>query len=141
VRAALFDAIAQVAELWSADAEVGQVGLPSVVMIVANADTDAQQALQMPTDVSLPAGPLLDVVCRAAGRRLNGVWLALAAILIAQLNPPPLILILKSGPSEEAERVCGRPSAGLSPPRWDSSVRRGAWSRCAFLTSTTLCGV
>ncbi|KAJ6522588.1 hypothetical protein B0H19DRAFT_655372 [Mycena capillaripes] len=95
MRAALFDAISQVAELWSADAEVGQALSELFKAITA-----------LPADVtllSLPAGPLLGVVCRAAGRRLNGVWLALAAILIAQLNPPPLILTLKSGPSEEAE--------------------------------------
>ncbi|KAJ7915368.1 hypothetical protein B0H13DRAFT_2324463 [Mycena leptocephala] len=103
LRAALFDAIAQVAELWSADAEVGQALSELFKAITA-----------LPADVtllSLPAGPLLGVVCRAAGRRLNGVWLALAAILIQQLNPPPLILTLKSGPSEEAE-ACVREAVG-----------------------------
>ncbi|KAJ7867851.1 hypothetical protein B0H13DRAFT_2559570 [Mycena leptocephala] len=70
----------------------------------------------LPADVtllSLPAGSLLDVVCRAVGRRLNGVWLALAAILIAQPNPPPLILTLKSGPSEEAEAGVREAVGGL----------------------------
>ncbi|KAJ7017049.1 hypothetical protein C8F04DRAFT_1406335 [Mycena alexandri] len=103
LRAALFDAIAQVAELWSADAEVGQALSELFKAITA-----------LPADVtllSLPAGPLLGVVCRAAGRRLTGVWLALATILIAQLNPPPLLLTLKSGPSEEAE-ACVRQAVG-----------------------------
>ncbi|KAJ7820857.1 hypothetical protein B0H13DRAFT_2291922 [Mycena leptocephala] len=103
LRAALFDAVAQVAELWSADAEVGQALSELFKAITA-----------LPADVtllSLSAGPLLGVVCRAAGRRLNGVWLALAAILIQQLNPPPLILTLKSGPSEEAE-ACVREAVG-----------------------------
>ncbi|KAJ7725697.1 hypothetical protein B0H16DRAFT_1593986 [Mycena metata] len=103
LRAALFDAIAQVAELWSADAEVGQALSELFKAITA-----------LPADVtllSLPAGPLLGVVCRAAGRRLTGVWLALATILIAQLNPPPLLLTLKSGPSEEAE-ACVREAVG-----------------------------
>ncbi|KAF8156219.1 hypothetical protein K438DRAFT_2026380 [Mycena galopus ATCC 62051] len=104
LRAALFDAIAQVAELWSADAEVGQALSELFKAITA-----------LPADVtllSLPAGPLLGVVCRAAGRRLTGVWLVLATILIAQLNPPPLFLTpLKSGPSEEAE-ACVREAVG-----------------------------
>ncbi|KAJ7321698.1 hypothetical protein DFH08DRAFT_383122 [Mycena albidolilacea] len=104
LRDALFNAVAQVAELWSADAEVGQALSELFKAITA-----------LPADVtllSLPAGPLLGVVCRAAGRRLNGVWLALAAILIAQLNPPPLILSsLKTGPSEEAE-ACVRQAVG-----------------------------
>ncbi|KAJ6468925.1 hypothetical protein C8R45DRAFT_1218716 [Mycena sanguinolenta] len=104
LRAALFDAIAQVAELWSADAEVGQTLSELFKAITA-----------LPADVtllSLPAGPLLGVVCRAASRRLTGVWLALAAILIAQLNPPPLFLTpLKSGPTAEAE-ACVREAVG-----------------------------
>jgi hypothetical protein len=104
LRDALFNAVAQVAELWSADAEVGQALSELFKAITA-----------LPADVtllSLPAGPLLGVVCRAAGRRLNGVWLALAAILIAQLNPPPPILSsLKTGPSEEAE-ACVRQAVG-----------------------------
>ncbi|KAJ7153236.1 hypothetical protein C8R46DRAFT_473041, partial [Mycena filopes] len=103
LRAALFDAIVQVAELWSADSEVGQALSELFKAITA-----------LPADVtllSLPAGPLLGVVCRAAGRRLTGVWLTLATILVAQLNPPPLLLALKSGPSEEAE-ACVREALG-----------------------------
>ncbi|KAF7344000.1 hypothetical protein MVEN_01689300 [Mycena venus] len=107
LRSALFDAIAQVAELWSADAEVGQALSELFKAITA-----------LPADVtllSLPAAPpLLGVVCRAAGRRLTGVWLALATILIAQLNPPPLLLTpLKSGPSEEAEECVRQAVGGL----------------------------
>ncbi|KAJ7696961.1 hypothetical protein B0H17DRAFT_1177748 [Mycena rosella] len=95
LRGALFDAIARVAELWSADSEVGQALSELFKAITA-----------LPADVtllSLPAQPLLGVVCRAAARQLTAVWLALAALLIAQLNPPPLILTLKSGPTAEAE--------------------------------------
>ncbi|KAJ7661997.1 hypothetical protein DFH06DRAFT_363441 [Mycena polygramma] len=105
MRAALFDAIAQVAELWSADAEVGQALSELFKAITA-----------LPADVtllSLPAAPLLGVVCGAAGRQLTGVWLALATILIAQLNPPPLILTLKSGPTEEAEAAVRQAVGGL----------------------------
>ncbi|KAJ7220593.1 armadillo-type protein [Mycena pura] len=103
LRAAIFDCIAQMAELWSADAEVGQA-LSELFKSITALPADV-------TLVTLPAQPLLGVVCRAAGRRLNAVWLALATILIAQLNPPPLFLTLRSGPSEEAE-ACVRNSAG-----------------------------
>ncbi|KAJ7869872.1 hypothetical protein B0H14DRAFT_3440354 [Mycena olivaceomarginata] len=72
-RDALFNAVAQVAELWSADAEVGQA-LSELFKAITALPADL-------TLLSLPAGPLLGVLCRAAGRRVNGVWLALAAIL------------------------------------------------------------
>ncbi|KAJ7493752.1 armadillo-type protein, partial [Mycena latifolia] len=105
LRGALFDAIARVAELWSADSEVGQALSELFKAITA-----------LPADVtllSLPAQPLLGVVCRAAARRLTAVWLALAALLIAQLNPPPLILTLRSGPTAEAEAGVREALGGL----------------------------
>ncbi|KAJ7095461.1 armadillo-type protein [Mycena crocata] len=95
MRGALFDAIARVAELWSADSEVGQA-LSELFRAITALPSDV-------TLLSLPAQPLLGVVCRAAERRLNAVWLALATILIAQLNPPPLFLTIKAEPNEEAE--------------------------------------
>ncbi|KAJ7452683.1 armadillo-type protein [Mycena galericulata] len=95
LRNGLFEAIAQVAELWSADSEVGQA-LSELFRAITALPADV-------TLLSLPAQPLLSVVCRAAGRRLTAVWLALATILIAQLNPPPMILTLQSAPSPEAE--------------------------------------
>jgi hypothetical protein len=60
------------------------------------------------TLISLPAGPLLELVCLASQRQLTAVWLSLAAILIAQLNPPPPILESnqhKTGPSREAHAI------------------------------------
>jgi len=66
----------------------------------------------LPTDItliSLPAGPLLEIVCFAAQRQLTAVWLSLASILIAQLNPPVLSLnAVKSGPTSEAVEVVRR---------------------------------
>jgi hypothetical protein len=44
-------------------------------------------------------------VCHAAQRQLTAAWLSLAAILIAQLNPPVFSLNMKSGPTPEAEAV------------------------------------
>ncbi|KAJ7339851.1 hypothetical protein DFH08DRAFT_1013365 [Mycena albidolilacea] len=75
-RDALFNAVAQVAESWSADAEVGQA-LSELFKAITALSADL-------TLLSLPAGPLLGVLCRTAGRRVNGVWLALAAILEAE---------------------------------------------------------
>ncbi|KAF7327466.1 hypothetical protein MKEN_00325000 [Mycena kentingensis (nom. inval.)] len=93
---AIYECIVQMAELWSTDAE-------ACVML-----SDLFKALTaLPDDItliSLPAGPLLGVVCRAAERQISAVWLSLATILIAQLNPPPLLLTDKSGPTQEAEQ-------------------------------------
>jgi hypothetical protein len=56
--------------------------------------------------LSLPAGPLLEMVCVAARRQLTAVWLSLASSLIVQLDPPPLFPpALKSMPNEEALRI------------------------------------
>ncbi|KAK7053926.1 armadillo-type protein [Favolaschia claudopus] len=104
LRQALSRAVEQVAELWSADAAVGQA-LSELVRAITALPADV-------TLLSLPAGPLLGVVCSAARRRLTGVWLALAASLVGQLNPPPLLLGSPSGPSEEAE-ACVREAVGV----------------------------
>lgn len=55
--------------------------------------------------MSLPAGPLLDLVCLAAQRHLTAAWLTLASILIAQLNPPSFLSTIKSGPTAEAQAI------------------------------------
>lgn len=57
------------------------------------------------TLITLPAGPLLELVCVAAQKQLTAAWLTLAAILIAQMNPPALLVSLKSGPTPEAEAI------------------------------------
>jgi hypothetical protein len=63
----------------------------------------------LPSDatlISLPAGPLLELVCLAAQRHLTAVWLSLASMLIIQLDPPSLLpLTLKSEPNPEAQRI------------------------------------
>jgi len=55
------------------------------------------------TLITLPARPLLELVCLAAQRQLTATWLSLAAILVAQLNPPVFSLNVKGGPTPEAE--------------------------------------
>ena len=63
----------------------------------------------LPTDItliSLPAGPLLELICMAIQRQVTATWISLATILIAQLNPPVFALSAnKPGPKLEAEAV------------------------------------
>ncbi|KAJ7056646.1 armadillo-type protein [Mycena amicta] len=92
-RDAIFECIVRMAELWSDDLEVGVRPFKAITALPDDI-----------TLISLPPAPLLGVVCQAAGRRLTAVWLSLAAILIGQLNPPPLLLTDKSGPTQEAEQ-------------------------------------
>lgn len=58
------------------------------------------------TIISLPAAPLLELVCVASQRQLTAVWLALTGVLVVQLNPPPLVpTALVAQPDEEASRI------------------------------------
>ncbi|KAI0772392.1 ARM repeat-containing protein [Trametes elegans] len=98
LREAILSAIRSTVELWSTDA------------LVSDALSDLFKAITaLPSDVtliSLPAGPLLELVCVAAQRQLTAVWLSLANMLIIQLNPPSLIpTTFKSEPSAEASEI------------------------------------
>ncbi|KAF8995387.1 armadillo-type protein [Cyathus striatus] len=97
LREDIFGAIRTVVDLWSRDADVCHA-LSDLFKSITSLPSDI-------TLISLPAGPLLELVCLAAQRQLTAVWLSLATILIAQLNPPPFSLTLKAGPSAEAEAV------------------------------------
>jgi hypothetical protein len=60
------------------------------------------------TVISLPAAPLLELVCVAAQRQLTAVWLSLASVLIVQLDPPPLFpAVLSNAPNEAARHTIG----------------------------------
>ncbi|KAF8147686.1 armadillo-type protein [Crassisporium funariophilum] len=100
LREGIFAAIQGVVELWSVDAGVGHA-LSDLVKSITSLPSDI-------TLISLPAGPLLELVCVAAQRQLTAAWLSLAAILIAQLNPPVYSLNLKSGPTPEADMCVQR---------------------------------
>ncbi|KAJ6620534.1 armadillo-type protein [Mycena sp. CBHHK59/15] len=95
LREALFEAIQRIADLWSEDAEVGQA-LSELFKAITSLSADT-------TILTLPAAPLLALVCRAARRRLTAVWLTLATTLVAQLNPPSFLLTLKTSPTPDAE--------------------------------------
>ncbi|KAF7317074.1 hypothetical protein HMN09_00442000 [Mycena chlorophos] len=107
----IFACIARMAEIWSEDAEVG-VMLSDLFKAITALPDDI-------TLISLPPAPLLGIVCQAATRKITATWLSLAAILIGQLNPPPLLLSDKSGPTQEAEECVSNAlrilvSAGLA---------------------------
>ncbi|KAI0651047.1 ARM repeat-containing protein [Trametes meyenii] len=98
LRDAILSAIRGSVELWSTDAGV------------CGALSDLFKAITaLPSDVtllSLPAGPLLELVCLAAQRQLTAIWLSLATMLVIQLNPPSLIpTTFKSEPSAEASEI------------------------------------
>ncbi|CAA7262307.1 unnamed protein product [Cyclocybe aegerita] len=100
LRENIFTAVRGIVELWSTDAAVGHA-LSDLFKSITSLPSDI-------TLISLPAGPLLELVCVAAQRQLTAAWLSLAAILIAQLNPPVFSLNLKSGPTPEAEMTVQR---------------------------------
>ncbi|CDO75722.1 hypothetical protein BN946_scf184493.g20 [Trametes cinnabarina] len=98
LREGILSAIRGTVELWSTDASV------------SDALSDLFKAITaLPSDVtliSLPAGPLLELVCLAAQRQLTAVWLSLASMLIIQLNPPSLTApTFKSEPTPEATAI------------------------------------
>ncbi|KAI0076848.1 ARM repeat-containing protein [Panus rudis PR-1116 ss-1] len=98
LREAILDAICRTVDLWSTDASI------------SSALSDLFKAITaLPTDVTLitlPAAPLLELVCTAAQRELNGVWLSLANMLITQLDPPALLpSLFKTTPTNEANAI------------------------------------
>ncbi|KAG5635745.1 hypothetical protein H0H81_010228 [Sphagnurus paluster] len=98
LRESISAALRGVVELWSTDAGISHA-LSDLFKSITCLPSDT-------TLISLQAGPLLELVCIASRRQLTAAWLSLAAILIAQLNPPPPILLngsaSKTGPTPEA---------------------------------------
>ncbi|KAI0714221.1 ARM repeat-containing protein [Cerioporus squamosus] len=98
LREAILSGVRTTVELWSTDATVSDVLSDLFKGITA-----------LPSDVSvisLPPGPLLELVCLAAQRQLTAVWLSLATMLIGQLNPPSLVpTTFKSEPTPEASEI------------------------------------
>ncbi|TFK33337.1 armadillo-type protein [Crucibulum laeve] len=97
LRESIFAGIRSVVDLWSSDAGINHA-LSDLFKSITSLPVDT-------TLISLPAGPLLELVCLAMQRSLTAAWLSLATIMIAQLNPPVFSLTLKSGPTPEAEAV------------------------------------
>ncbi|TDL27101.1 ARM repeat-containing protein [Rickenella mellea] len=94
LRDAIIQGIRGTMELWSNDATTGDA-LSELVKSITALPSDM-------TLLSLPPGPLLELVCAVVQRHVNAVWLSLASMLVLQLDPPSLFT-LKSVPSAESE--------------------------------------
>ncbi|KAI6009284.1 armadillo-type protein [Pisolithus marmoratus] len=74
----IFNAIRSTIEVWSGDASVSDA-LSDLIRSVTSLPSDT-------TLLSLPAGPLLGLICIACQRHLTAVWLSLAKSLVIQLD-------------------------------------------------------
>lgn len=103
LRDSMLSAIGTTLEYWSTDASVSDVRstfpqnyhqLNDLVVYVMQAMSDLVKSITaLPLDITLitlPAGPLLERICRASQRQLTAVWLTLAGMLIVQLAKPTL---------------------------------------------------
>ncbi|KAJ6620516.1 hypothetical protein B0H10DRAFT_2216020 [Mycena sp. CBHHK59/15] len=103
---ALFEAIQRVADLWSEAAEVAEVAevrpSPSSLMLVTIVVTYAQRADHEPAGGHDGPDAARGAAACARVPRGAAVWLTLATILVAQLNPPSFLLTLKTGPTPDA---------------------------------------
>ncbi|KAJ3868242.1 armadillo-type protein [Lentinula novae-zelandiae] len=79
------------------DAEIAQE-LNDLVKSITSLPSDA-------TLITLPAPPLLEIVCFALQRQPTASWLTLAGILINQLSPPPPMPIRGKNSEKEEQRA------------------------------------
>ncbi|KAK2462484.1 hypothetical protein APHAL10511_005454 [Amanita phalloides] len=98
VRDDIYGVLRNIVDVWSTDAGI------------SHALSDFFKSITcLPHDItliSLPAGPLLELICFALQRRLTAAWLSLATILISQLNPPPMVMSApKSQPPPEVHAI------------------------------------
>ncbi|CCM04086.1 uncharacterized protein FIBRA_06245 [Fibroporia radiculosa] len=98
LRDAILDGIRRIVGLWSTDASVCDA-LSEVFKAITSLPSDV-------TLLSLPPGPLLEVICLASQKQLTAVWLSLATMLIIQLDPPTLVpTTFKPIPGGEADGI------------------------------------
>lgn len=86
--------------------------------VIQQALNDLYKAITaLPSDLtllSLPPGPLLELICIATQRQLTVVWLSLANTLITQLNPPSLVPpLFEPTPTMEAHNIVLAVTSGL----------------------------
>lgn len=71
----------------------------------------------LPSDITLitlPAAPLLELVCLALQRQVTASWLSLATILIAQLSPPPALPFATDGANAQRAQIEQQTNAVLN---------------------------
>ncbi|KAG7094032.1 hypothetical protein E1B28_007654 [Marasmius oreades] len=83
LRQSILDAIRACVEIFGHDAGIAQA-VNELVKSITSLPADM-------TLISLPAPPLLEIVCFALHRQVTASWLSVAGILITQLSPPPPI--------------------------------------------------
>jgi hypothetical protein len=89
------------------------------------------------TLISLPPGPLLELICMAADRQLTAVWLNLASRLVVQLDPPSFIS-LKPEPGGEVRRLVDQAAQSLVISSLRSLSAPGAMETVRWTTLTCL---
>ncbi|KAI0341153.1 ARM repeat-containing protein [Trametopsis cervina] len=98
LRESILDTIRKTVELWSTDATISYA-LSELIKAITSLPTDV-------TLVSLPPGPLLELICVASQKQLTAVWLSLATMLIIQLDPPSLLpATFKAIPTSETHTI------------------------------------
>ena len=79
----------------------------------------------------MPPAPLLELVCGAAQRQLTAVWLALANMLIIQLDPPaPWTVSLRGVPSQEVLAIVREVVGVLLGVTLNTLGIEVLWKRC-----------
>ncbi|KAG8959657.1 hypothetical protein FRC03_007658 [Tulasnella sp. 419] len=96
IRDRIVQQIGKALEIWSTDAETSEA-LSDLIKAITALPADS-------TLLSLPPAPVLELVCEAARRQITAVWLNLAMMLVAQLDPPSFVT-LKAIPKEEATQI------------------------------------
>jgi hypothetical protein len=86
----------------------------------------------LPSDMtllSLPAGPLLELVSMAAHQQLTAVWLSLTSMLIIQLDPPTFLSppMIKATPNMEAQSLVSHVLPVLLQISLNFLGQPGAW--------------
>ncbi|KAG8848646.1 hypothetical protein FRB96_001053 [Tulasnella sp. 330] len=94
--------------IWSADAEVGEA-LSELIKSMTSLPGEN-------TLLSLPPGPVLELICVAAQRQVTAVWLSLAQMLTQQLNPPTYSTIRTlphDSVTKDAQDIAAKAAAAL----------------------------
>ncbi|KAF9513538.1 hypothetical protein BS47DRAFT_1393254 [Hydnum rufescens UP504] len=104
LRDAILNLLGRTMSLWSAVPEIADV-LSELIKFITALPSEA-------TLISLPPGPVLELVCMAADRQLTAVWLNLASRLVVQLDPPSFIS-LKPEPGGQVRNLVDQAAQSL----------------------------
>ncbi|KAH8827860.1 armadillo-type protein [Flagelloscypha sp. PMI_526] len=97
MRTDIFFAIRSCLEAWSVDGTIS-ASLNDIIKATTALPADM-------TVLTLPPGPLMELMCAALQRQVTGAWLAVSSILIALLNPPTFSMTKTTRPTLEAQNI------------------------------------